>query len=108
MVQPRDEIGFNRGSGGGVVFANKAAVVRYEEGVFIDGESVVAKIAQPNDEATVNRISRGGVIFAYDPRAVSRSVGDIEMLCVGVSWHGQKHDDSDNEWVKGAQKRPQI
>ena len=61
--QPRDEVRVDHGSRGGVVFANRAAVVvRHEEVVARQRESVGA--VQPRDEVGVNRGSRGGVVFA--------------------------------------------
>ena len=71
MVQPRDEVGVNRGARGGVVFANRgaAAVVRYEEAGFRH-EEVVARQResegelQPRDKLGVNRRSGDGVVLA--------------------------------------------
>src|SRR5260370_149731 len=61
--QPCDEVGVNRGSRFGVVFANRVvAVVRHEEGVALDGES--EGLVQPCDEAGANRGSGGSVVFA--------------------------------------------
>ena len=62
-LQPCDEAGANRGSGGSVVFANRVAVeVRHEEGVAQHRES--GGKVQPCDEAGANRGSGGSVVFA--------------------------------------------
>ena len=55
--QPRDEAIVNRGSGFGVIFANRAVQeVRQEE--FISRHRESDGSVQPHDEATVNRGSR--------------------------------------------------
>ena len=64
--QPRDKVGVNRGSRGGVVFANRAvALVRHEEGVAKHRESDGSGQPRNDDEDGVNCGSGGSVVFAH-------------------------------------------
>jgi hypothetical protein len=69
--QPGDEVGVDRGSRGGVVFANRgAAGVRHEEVIPRQRESV--GVVQPGDEVGVDRGSRDSVVLSNHIAVVVR------------------------------------
>ena len=64
LVQPRDEVGVDRGSRGGVVFANRAGLdVRHEEVVARQRECLGRSLSPVMKLALIDG-SRGGVVFA--------------------------------------------
>ena len=72
-MQPRDEAGVNRGSGGSVVFANRAAAeVRHEEGVARRREPLGVRPSFVR-KSFINRCTRCGVVFANVALASARS-----------------------------------
>src|SRR5258708_37349093 len=72
-LQPRDKAGIDRLSRGGVVFADRAALVRHKEGVVQQREC--GGEAGPRDEVSIDRFARGGVVLANRAGAEVRNKG---------------------------------
>jgi hypothetical protein len=61
VVHPGDKIGVDRGSGGGVVFANPAG--SHHQEVVSRQSDPIGKAGQAGNEVSVDRGSRNGVVF---------------------------------------------
>ncbi len=88
-LQPRDKASIDRLSRGGVVFADRAALVRHKEGVVQQREC--GGEAGPRDEVSIDRFARGGVVLANRAGA---GVRHKEGVALGgeSAWRAQLRD----------------